>query len=115
MGERYESLNAGLLTYGKKHTRLSVTKKVLGYEFIPEGELYFNELNAREQDYDLAKAKGKELELKLKTFYPPSLHKKNKPNYLLVIDGTEYEAFKVDCDQDKRYLFWYLSRMGNLA
>ena len=114
MSDRYESFNDGLLQYGTKKTKLSPTKKSIGYTFTELGALYFNELSARDQDYDLAKTKGKELELKIKTFYPPQLtpRSQDKSDLIIIIDGIEYEIFKVDSDADKKYLFWYLSKVG---
>lgn len=114
MSDRYESFNDGLLSYGTKETKLSATNKPIGYTFKEQGNLFFSELSARDQDFELAKTKGKELELKIKTFYPPQLMPReiDKSDLILIIDNIEYETFKVDSDADKKYLFWYLSKIG---
>lgn len=107
-----EVFNDGLLRYGHKATQRSETGKRIGDVFTPEGQLYYRELSYRESDYQLANAMGSSLDLKVKTPYPPSFRKVNKNKLIVSIDGVEYETIKVDHDQSKLYLYFYLAKVG---
>jgi hypothetical protein len=107
-----EVFNDGLLKYGHKVTQRSETGKRIGDVFNAEGQLYYRELSYRESDYKLANTMGTSLDLKVKTLYPPSFRRINKNKLIVSINGMEYEVIKVDHDQSKLYLYFYLAKVG---
>jgi hypothetical protein len=111
--KRYrETLNDGYLQYGHKQTKRSDTGKRIGESFIPEGKLAFKEMSCRDSDYQMAGILGASLDLKVKTLYPPSLRNVNKSKFKVVINAVEYDALKVDSDNEKIYLYFYLQEVG---
>ncbi|KAA0547572.1 phage head-tail adapter protein [Bacillus sp. BGMRC 2118] len=108
----HETFNDGVLQYGHKTTQRTVTKKRIGEIFTPTGTLYFKEMSYRESDYQMANTLGSRLDLKVKTPYPPSFRKNDKNKLVVLIDGQEFETIHVDHDLAKKYLFFYLQKVG---
>lgn len=111
----HQTFNDGFLKYGRKATSRNDRGKRVGDVFQQEGVLAFHLLNARDSDYQFAGVMGSSLDLKIKTLYPPSFRKVNKNDLICVIDKVEYDVIKVDADNDKRYLFFYLQEVGVIS
>lgn len=108
-----ETFNDGFLIYGHKKTQRSGSGKRIGEEFQQEGKLAFKEMSAREGDYQFAGMMGAQLDLKVKTLYPPSFRDDVKKSKLKIkIRGIEYDVIKVDPDNVNRFLFFYLQEVG---
>ncbi|MBP3951129.1 head-tail adaptor protein [Bacillus suaedae] len=112
MEQHRETFNDGFLEYGRNVTRRTEKGKRAGKEFIPEGKLAFRLMNARDSDYMFAGSMGSSLDLKIKTRFPPSFLNISKSDMLCVIDNNEFEVIKVDHDREKRYLYFYLQKVG---
>nr|BDD47236.1 head-tail adaptor protein [Bacillaceae bacterium] len=110
----HQTFNDGYLKYGHKVTNRSERGKRIGDIFQEEGTLAFHLLNARDQDYSFAGMMGASLDLKIKIRYPPSFRKINRSKLICVIDNIEYDVIKVDNDNDYRYLYFYLQRVGEI-
>lgn len=107
-----ETFNDGFLAYGYKETIRSESRKSLGSQFIEKGKLHFREISARDSDYQQAGLMGAKLDMKVKTMYPPSFRFINKSKLKIIIRGIEYDAIKVDPDNNQRYLYFYLQEVG---
>ncbi|KZR58360.1 hypothetical protein [Pseudobacillus badius] len=107
-----ETFNDGFLQYGYKQTKRSETGKRLGEIFTAEGRLAFKEVTCRDQDYQMAGIMSASLDLKVKTLYPPSFRRINKSKLKVVIDEKEFDVIKADPDNSKRYLHFYLQKVG---
>lgn len=110
--KRIETYNDGVLYFGKVKSKLGKANKKIGEEFSEEGTLFFEELEAREQDYHLFQSMGKELSLKLKTQCSAELRKTVGPDSVVKIDSMKYEVSKTSMDKQKTTLYWYLTRVG---
>lgn len=113
MSNRAETFNDGLMAFGSQKTILGKANKVIGKQFEKDGELFYKEMSAREEDLVLVKSTGKELNLKIKTYFPPEFIKKKQKlsDLTVVIDDETFEVFKADYDASKTFLFWYLCRV----
>lgn len=108
-----DALNDGFLIYGTDETIQSDRGKNIGETFIPIGRLAFQELSARDEDYEIAqKINSSVLNLKVRTLLPPSLLKRNRSNLKVIIDNMKYDVIKTDSDRDRRYLYFYLQEVG---
>lgn len=108
----YDALNDGFIQYGTKETKRSEKGKRIGDTFIPQGRLAYQEMSARDEDYQLAQIMSKTLDIKIKTLYPPSLRNVKKSKLTIVKDGTEYEVINCDADRARNYLYFYLQEVG---
>jgi len=111
----HEVFNDGLLIYGHKQTQRSSTGKRIGEAFISEGTLAFKEISRRDNDFQFAGMMGASLDLKVKTQYPPSFRNVNKAKLNVIINNIEYDVIKVDSDNLKRHLYFYLQEVGGLS
>lgn len=107
-----ETFNDGFMRYGLKEDVKSSTGKKVGDTFNEQGRLAFRELSQREQDYQLANSVNSSLDLKVKTLFHPAFVRKSKTKFSFIIDGDEFETFKVESDSSKLYLYFYLQRVG---
>lgn len=109
--ERYrETFNDGMLQYGAYKTRRNENRKRTGRVFVPQGQLPFRILNARDSDYTECGTLGSSLDLKIKTPTPPMLRNKVLNQFKVKIENDEYDVIKGD--RDKYYLYFYLHRVG---
>lgn len=108
----HEVFNDGFLEYGHDVTE-RVDGKRVGGNFTPKGKLAYQELSARDQDYEMAGFSNSTLDLKVKTYLPPSFRNITKTNLKCVIDNVKYDVIK--SDSDKKYLFFYLQKVGVLG
>lgn len=109
-----ETLNDGILFYGRNVTQRSTTGKNIGTEFKQEGKLHFQEMSHREQDYRLVDALTSTLDLKVKTYYPPDFKNIPKTDLIVRIGTTQYEVIRADPDKARVYLFLYLQKVGEI-
>lgn len=107
------TLNDGVLRYGYQETLLSEKKKVIGKKFVEEGKLFFKELYARDSDYQICNSIGSKLERKVQTLLARHSQINVLTNKTISIDGDLFEVIRAD--QDKNYLYLYLSRVGEHA
>lgn len=105
-----ERFNHGLLEYGKVETVRNATKKIIGETFNADGELYYNFYNIRQSDNEVYGTTDQAVDLKVKTFYIPSVNKSQK----VLLNGDVYNITSIDPTADRRYMFWYLSKVGAL-
>ncbi|MGF3103655.1 head-tail adaptor protein [Rossellomorea sp. DUT-2] len=107
-----ETFNDGMMQYGYTKTTRSESGKDMGKVFSPEGKLAFKELSCRDRDYELAGALDSRLDRKIKTLSPPLFRKQSNSNLKVAIESVEYDVIEVDSDPSRRYLFFYLQRVG---
>lgn len=112
MMAQYNTLNDGYIQFGTKETKRSEKGKRIGDTFLPQGRLAYQEMSARDEDYQLAQIMSKSLDIKIKTLYPPSLRNVNKSKLTMVLNSVEYDVIKCDSDGPKNYLFFYLQEVG---
>lgn len=108
----HEVFNDGFLQYGYDTTQRNGRGKRIGEVFSSKGKLAFQELSARDEDLILASSMGASLDLKIKTRYPPSFRNISISNLKCIIEKEKYDAIKVDRDKNKRYLYFYLQKVG---
>jgi hypothetical protein len=107
-----ETFNDGIMQYGYTKTTRSASGKDIGKIFSPLGKLAFKELSCRDRDYELAGSLNSKLDRKIKTQFPPPFRNQSKSNLKVAIESTEYDVIEVDSDPSRRYLFFYLQRVG---
>lgn len=110
-----ETLNDGVLFYGRNETQRSPTGKNIGTKFIQEGFLHYSEKSNRERDYRLVDALSSTLDLKVKTYYPPNFKNIQKTDLVVRIGTTEFEVIQADPDETKTYLYFYLQKVGEVV
>lgn len=108
-----ETFNDGVLSFGHRVTQRSETGKKIGETFMEEGRLFYREMSHREADYRLVDALGSSLDIKVKTMYPPSFRTVDCNRLVIHIGEDEYETIRVDTDETKSYLYFYLQKVGN--
>jgi SPP1 family predicted phage head-tail adaptor len=107
-----ETFNDGFLEYGHKQTKRTEKGKRIGELFVSAGKLAFKELSARESDFQLAGIMSASLDLKVKTLYPPAFRTINKSKLKVIISTVEYDVIKVDSNNQKSHLYFYLQKVG---
>ena len=109
----HNALNDGFLIYGTDETIQSAKGKNIGETFKRMGRLAYQEMSARDEDYEMAQnINSSVLNLKVRTLCPPSLWKGNRSNLKVIIDNMKYDVIKADSDREKRYLYFYLQEVG---
>ncbi|SFH68639.1 phage head closure protein [Pisciglobus halotolerans] len=103
-----ERFNDGLLEFGRTETVRNAEKKIIGERFILNGSLFFNYTTIRQVDFDFYGTHDKTVDLKVKTFYVKGIEESHK----VLIDEVLYDITDTDPTTDRRYLFWYLQRVG---
>ena len=106
-----ERFNDGLIKYGKTETVRDSTKKVVGESFKSDGELYYNFYNIRQSDNEVYGTNDLSVDIKIKTYFIESVKKSQK----VLLDGDVYNITSIDPTADRRYMFWYLSKAGELT
>ena len=107
-----ETFNDGFMQYGHKQSTRSATGKRTGEVFKVEGKLAYQLMSMREGDYAAAGALGAQLDVKVKTLYPPSFRSINKNKLKTVLNGIEYDVIRVDPDNTNGHLYFYLQEVG---
>lgn len=104
-----DRLNDGRLFFGKVKTKRDARGKQAGQVFVKTGEMYFSYKAIRQSDYDLYNAADQQIELKVKTYYTPTATKTHQ----VLLKSILYNITAIDVDNDKRYMYWYLSETGD--
>ncbi len=110
----HKTFNDGFLQYGYDQIKRDENRKRIGETFVGEGKLAFSEMSARDEDYQMAGYNNASLDLKIETLCPPNLKNVSASKLKCVIDNIKYDVIKVDRDKDKRYLYFYLQKVGVL-
>jgi len=110
----HETFNDGFLSYGHNVVLRNSTGKRTGESFTEKGKLAFKLVSVRDQDYELAGSMNASLDLKVKTPFPPSFRNVTRSNLKCVSENVLYDVIKVDWDSNKRYLYFYLQKVGVL-
>lgn len=105
-----ERLIDGLLSYGKTETIRDSKRKQIGEKFNSKGDLYFNYKSIRQSDYDLYGTTDQSLDLKIYSFFDKDVEKSHK----VLIEKTLYNVTKIDPTNDRKYMYWYLTKVGDL-
>ena len=105
-----ESFNDGLLEFGKTATQRDEHAKIIGDGFERFGELFFNYQTIRQSDFEQYGTTDLSVDLKVKTYYTPNVEKSHK----VIINDSIYEITGIDPDKERIYLYWYLSKVGEL-
>lgn len=109
-----ETFNDGFMQYGFSKTARSESGKAVGKSFSPVGKLAYKELSCRDRDYELAGVLDSKLDRKIKTLAPPSFKTISKSKLKVVVESNEYDVIEVDTDPGRRYLFFYLQKVGTV-
>ena len=104
-----DRLNDGRLFFGKVETKRDARGKQSGQVFVKTGEMYFSYKSIRQSDYDLYNAADQQIELKVKSYYTPIATKTHQ----VLLKSRLYNITAIDVDNDKRYMYWYLSEVGD--
>lgn len=113
--KKLDPLNDGFLEYGHKTVVRSENRKKIGEQFVSEGTLAFTEMSARESDYQMVGFLNSQLDMKVKTMFPPSFKNINKNKLKVMIRGIEYDVIRVDPDNVNSYLYFYLQEVGGYS
>lgn len=104
--QTYEQLNDGFLIYGNEENK-RVNGRLISTVFQEVGTLAFNYKTIRESDYTLFSNLANITTLKVKTYFDESVDvKKHK----VKIDDEIYNITRLDNDETRSYMFWYLER-----
>lgn len=109
-----ERFTDGRLDYGVIETQRSYGKKT-GEVFQVVGWMFFNYMNIRQSDQELTEGTDQVIDLKVKTRYINNVSKNSHKVQIeneVTSEKETYDIYMVDFDKDKRYLFWYLSKVG---
>lgn len=103
-------LNDGLLEFGKTATQRDESAKIIGDGFSKLGELFFKYQTLRQADFEQYETTERSVDLKIKTYYTPKVEKSHK----VIIDNSIYEITGIDPDLERIFLYWYLTKVGEL-
>lgn len=100
--------NDGLLEYGRFETLRDSNRKVTGQEFVLAGTLKYEYASIRQGDSAQYGGSTQSIDLKVRTYYRPDV-----PTSLKVrINRLGYEITQIDPANDRKSMYWYLSRKG---
>lgn len=103
----YPTPKDGVLEYGKISPYYTKDKQKNGEEFTKLGELFFQIMDVRERDIEVAKSNSQKIDLKLRTWYEPFFDRRERDTKQKIkIEDVFYHI--VSLDHDKRYTYFYL-------
>lgn len=105
-----EELNSGILEFGTKETLRGSTKKIISTAFKSKGILYFKFKSMRQSDYSLFWGLNKTVDVKVKTYFSREV----ESTHIIKIEDSYYDIENIDIDENKRYMYWYLVKRGEL-
>ena len=105
-----DRLNDGRLFFGKVETKRDARGKQSGQVFVKTGEMFFSYKTIRQSDFDLYNTSEQQIELKVKSYYVPTATKTHQ----VLLKSRLYNITAIDVDNDKRYMYWYLTEVGEL-
>ena len=103
-----DRLNDGRLFFGKVETKRDARGKQSGQVFVKTGEMFFSYKTIRQSDFDLYNTSEQQIELKVKSYYVPTATKTHQ----VLLKSRLYNITAIDVDNDKRYMYWYLTEVG---
>ncbi|CZR11009.1 head-tail adaptor protein [Trichococcus collinsii] len=103
-----DRLNDGRLFFGKVETKRDASGKKIGQVFAKTGDMFFSYKTIRQSDFDLYNTSDQQIELKVKSYYIPTATKTHQ----VLLKSRLYNITAIDVDNDKRYMYWYLSEVG---
>lgn len=103
---KHSTYNDGVLYYGKIESTFNDNRKKIGENFIEKGNLYFEQMSARDSDILQASNMGYVVDLKLRVPYRPEISSKHK----VKIKNDMYDIQKFDSTNE--YIYLYLQRVG---
>ena len=103
-----DRLNDGRLFFGKVETKRDARGKKIGQVFVNTGEMFFSYKTIRQSDFDLYNTSEQQIELKVKSYYVPTATKTHQ----VLLKSRLYNITAIDVDNDKRYMYWYLTEVG---
>ncbi|KIP27935.1 hypothetical protein [Bacillus thuringiensis] len=107
-----KTYNDGFVSVMERKSIRNATKKVIGHDYVEIMKLKFSELSCREDDIQLVKSMGKQLDMKIETLYAPLFKRKDVDNLTLKLRGVSYSVIKADRFKNSMYL--YLQKVGGL-
>ncbi|MEF8682006.1 UNVERIFIED_CONTAM: phage head-tail adapter protein [Bacillus cereus] len=107
-----KTYNDGFVSVMERKSIRNATKKVIGHDYVEIMKLKFSELSCREDDIQLVKSMGKQLDMKIETLYAPIFKRKDVDNLTLKLRGVSYSVIKADRFKNSMYL--YLQKVGGL-
>ena len=102
------NFNEGKLFYGRIGTKRNDLGKKVGQEFSSSGHLFFDYKSIRQSDIENYQTTDKKLDLKVHTYYIPGVNDSHK----VEIDNDLYNVVKIDPSNDRKTMYWYLSKLG---
>lgn len=112
MQHRLTNFTQGVVHFGTIETKRNVNREKIGFKFNDVGLLFFNyrQIRVEDQDY-FSVAKDNAANLKIETYYRDGI---DKESHKAVINGDYYEITALDPSNDRRTMFWYLTKKGAL-
>ncbi|MGF3214607.1 phage head closure protein [Facklamia sp. P12945] len=100
----------GRLFFGEIKTERDAHRKVTGKRFVRTGNLFFNyvSINQRFDEYHVGHLS--EVSLKVKVYFTKDIHKSHK----VEIENVMYEILTMDPDIDRKYIYLFLKKVGEL-
>lgn len=112
MRTKLTNFNDGVLHYGTIKTKRNELKEKIGFDMDEAGYLFFNFRQIRQEDQDVyGVGKDQTSDLKVETYYREGI---DKQLHKAVINGEYYEIKYIDPSNDRRTMFWYLTKKGQL-
>lgn len=110
MRKKVSSYNDGVVgVYAEKNTLINTNfraktnaRTIEDYDFIID--LFYSEVNAREEDFEFAERMGKKLTMKIKTPLVNSIKSRHK----IILNDYVYDIIKIDPDRRNKDLYIYL-------
>ena len=112
MKRKLSNFNDGVLHYGTIKTKRNELKEKVGLEFVESGFLFFDFKQIRQEDteiYDIGKDQTSNL--KVQTYYVDGIDKNVQK---VVYKNDYYEVKNIDPSNDRKTMFWYLTKKGSL-
>lgn len=104
--------NDGLLYFGDLKTERDekTGAKTGEKKFTEEGKAFFEFENIRQDDFTQFEGKRNKTNLKLSTYFLPGVEESLK----VKIEDNLYEINKIDVTKDRKLMYWYLTKLGDL-
>lgn len=102
--------NDGLLDFGTYDTERDESGAKKGKVFKSKGTAYFENESIRQSDVEMYHSKHSTVSLKVSTYFVPGVEESLK----VKIDNVLYELLKIDPTKDRKLMYWYLGKLGDL-
>lgn len=109
--KKLKNFNDGLLEYGTSKVDRDITGSKTGKKvFSNLGDAFFEFESIRQDDFIQYDAERNKTHLKVSTYFLPGVEKATT----VKIEDTVYELNKIDPTKDRREMYWYLTKLGDL-